>query len=191
MSEIEKNLFGLDISDRALRLVKLQKKGKKIFITSFSEIEVPADIINHGEIVQPEKLIEAMCTIQSQSTSNPTSISQYAALAALTGDQGFIAEMCVEFKKRHDFVVAELNTIDGVECVPTDGTFYVFPNVEKLLARLDGIDDDLAFSDYLIEKAGVALVPGSAFGTAGHIRLSIATSMDNLKTALERIKQAI
>ncbi len=138
-----------------------------------------------------EKLIEAMCTIQSQSTSNPTSISQYAALAALTGDQGFIAEMCVEFKKRHDFVVAELNTIDGVECVPTDGTFYVFPNVEKLLARLDGIDDDLAFSDYLIEKAGVALVPGSAFGTAGHIRLSIATSMDNLKTALERIKQAI
>jgi aspartate aminotransferase len=138
-----------------------------------------------------EKLIEAMCTIQSQSTSNPTSISQYAALAALTGDQSFIAEMCVEFKKRHDFVVAELNTIDGVECVETDGTFYVFPNIEKLLARLDGIDDDLAFSDYLIEKAGVALVPGSAFGTAGHIRLSIATSMDNLKTALERIKQAI
>lgn len=138
-----------------------------------------------------EKLIEAMCTIQSQSTSNPTSISQYAALAALTGDQSFIADMCVEFKKRHDFVVAELNTIDGVECIPTDGTFYVFPNIEKLLERLDGIDDDLAFSDYLIEKAGVALVPGSAFGTSGHIRLSIATSMDNLKNALERIKKAI
>lgn len=138
-----------------------------------------------------EQLIEAMCTIQSQSTSNPTSISQYAALAALTGDQSFIAEMCVEFKKRHDFVVAELNTIDGVECVETDGTFYVFPNIEKLLERLEGIDDDLAFSDYLIEKAGVALVPGSAFGTSGHIRLSIATSMDNLKIALERIKQAI
>ncbi len=138
-----------------------------------------------------EKLIEAMCTIQSQSTSNPTSISQYAALAALTGDQSFIAEMNKEFKKRHDFVVAELNTIEGVECVETDGTFYVFPNIEKLLERLDGIDDDLAFSDYLIEKAGVALVPGSAFGTAGHIRLSIATSMDNLKIALDRIKQAI
>lgn len=138
-----------------------------------------------------EKLIEAMCTIQSQSTSNPTSISQYAALAALTGDQSFIADMCVEFKKRHDFVVAELNTIDGVECIPTDGTFYVFPNIEKLLERLDGIDDDLAFSDYLIEKAGVALVPGSAFGTSGHIRLSIATSMDNLKNALKRIKNAV
>ena len=144
-----------------------------------------------GYAAGSEQLIEAMCTIQSQSTSNPTSISQYAALAALTGDQSFIAEMNKEFKKRHDFVVAELNSIDGVECIPTDGTFYVFPNIEKLLARLDGIDDDLAFSDYLIEKAGVALVPGSAFGTAGHIRLSIATSMDNLKTALERIKQAI
>jgi aspartate aminotransferase len=138
-----------------------------------------------------EQLIEAMCTIQSQSTSNPTSISQYAALAGLIGDQSFIAEMCKEFKKRHDFVVAELNTIEGVECLETDGTFYVFPNIEKLLARLEGIDDDLAFSDYLIEKAGVALVPGSAFGTAGHIRLSIATSMENLKNALERIKQAI
>jgi aspartate aminotransferase len=138
-----------------------------------------------------EQLIEAMCTIQSQSTSNPTSISQYAALAGLIGDQSFIAEMCKEFKKRHDFVVAELNSIDGVECLETDGTFYVFPNIEKLLARLEGIDDDLAFSDYLIEKAGVALVPGSAFGTTGHIRLSIATSMENLKNALERIKQAI
>lgn len=144
-----------------------------------------------GYAAGSEKLIEAMCTIQSQSTSNPTSISQYAALAALTGDQSFIAEMNKEFKKRHDFVVSELNTIDGVECIPTDGTFYVFPNIEKLLARLDGIDDDLAFSDYLIEKAGVALVPGSAFGTAGHIRLSIATSMDNLKNALERIKNAV
>ena len=127
-----------------------------------------------GYAAGPEKLIEAMCTIQSQSTSNPTSISQHAAVAALTGDQSFIHQMCVEFKKRHDFVVAELN-----------------PNIEKLLARLDGIDNDLAFSDYLIEKAGVALVPGSAFGSEGHIRISIATSMENLKNALQRIKQAI
>jgi aspartate aminotransferase len=88
-------------------------------------------------------------------------------------------------------VVAELNTIDGVECLETDGTFYVFPNVEKLIARLDGINNDLEFSDYLIEKAGVALVPGSAFGTEGHIRISIATSMDNLKNALARIKAAV
>jgi aspartate aminotransferase len=139
----------------------------------------------------PADLIEAMCTIQSQSTSNPTSISQVAAEMALTGDQSFIENMCVEFKKRHDFVVSELNTIEGVECIETDGTFYVFPNVQKLIERLNGIHDDLGFSEFLIEKAGVALVPGSAFGCPGHIRISIATSMENLKNALERIKKAI
>jgi aspartate aminotransferase len=100
-----------------------------------------------------------MCTIQSQSTSNPTSISQVAAETALTGDQSFIENMCVEFKKRHDYVVSELNTIVGVECIPTDRTFYVFPNVQGLIDRLDGIEDDLGFSEYLIEKAGVALEP--------------------------------
>ena len=144
-----------------------------------------------GYAAGPADLIEAMCTIQSQSTSNPTSISQYAAEAALLGDQSFITDMCVEFKKRHNYVVAELNSIDGVECLETDGTFYVFPNVEKLIARLDGINNDLEFSDYLIEKAGVALVPGSAFGSEGHIRISIATSMANLEKALARIKLAI
>jgi aspartate aminotransferase len=144
-----------------------------------------------GYAAGPADLIEAMCTIQSQSTSNPTSISQYAAEAALTGDQSFIDRMCVEFKQRHDYVVDELNSIAGVECIATDGTFYVFPNVEKLIARLDGINDDLDFSEYLIEKAGVALVPGSAFGSPGHIRISIATSMDNLQKALARIKAAI
>ncbi|WP_394754542.1 pyridoxal phosphate-dependent aminotransferase [Crenothrix sp.] len=144
-----------------------------------------------GYAAGPADLIEAMCTIQSQSTSNPTSISQYAAEAALTGDQSFIDRMCVEFKQRHDYVVSELNSIDGVECIETDGTFYVFPNIEKLIARLDGINDDLDFSEYLIEKAGVALVPGSAFGSAGHIRISIATSMENLQKAMARIKAAI
>lgn len=144
-----------------------------------------------GYAAGPLDLIEAMCTIQSQSTSNPTSISQVASEAALTGDQSFIERMCVEFKLRHDFVVAELNKIDGIECLETDGTFYVFPNVEKLIARLDNITTDLEFSEYLIEKAGVALVPGSAFGCPGHIRISIATSMANLEAALLRIKQAV
>jgi len=144
-----------------------------------------------GYAAGPAALIDAMCIIQSQSTSNPTSISQVAAEEALNGDQACIDNMLVEFKKRHDFVVAELNKIDGIECLPTDGTFYVFPNVEKLLAKLDGISDDLEFAEYLIEKAGVALVPGSAFGCPGHIRISIATSMSNLENALIRIKQAI
>ena len=144
-----------------------------------------------GYCAGPADLIEAMCIIQSQSTSNPTSISQVAAETAINGDQGCIDTMMVEFKKRHDFVVTELNTIDGIDCLPTDGTFYVFPNVEKLLQRLNGIDDDLQFAEYLIEKAGVALVPGSAFGCPGHIRISIATSMKNLENALTRIKQAV
>ncbi|WP_374089130.1 pyridoxal phosphate-dependent aminotransferase [Methylomicrobium lacus] len=144
-----------------------------------------------GYAAGPADLIEAMTTVQSQSTSNPTSISQVAAEAALTGDQSFIDDMCVEFKKRHDYVVAEFNKIDGIDCIETDGTFYVFPNIEKLLARLDGIDDDLGFSEYLIEHAGVALVPGSAFGTPGHIRISIATSMANLEKAMERIRNAV
>jgi len=144
-----------------------------------------------GYAAGPAPLIEAMCIIQSQSTSNPTSISQVAAEEALNGDQGCIDTMMVEFKKRHDYVVAELNSIDGIECLPTDGTFYVFPNVEKLLSRLDGINHDMEFAEYLIEKAGVALVPGSAFGCPGHIRISIATSMTNLENALLRIKQAV
>ncbi len=144
-----------------------------------------------GYAAGPVNLIAAMTTIQSQSTSNPTSISQVAAEAALTGDQSFIDDMRVEFKKRHDFVVAEFNKMDGVDCIGTDGTFYVFPNVEKLIARLDNINDDLEFAEYLIEKAGVALVPGSAFGCPGHIRISIATSMANLEKAMERIRNAI
>jgi aspartate aminotransferase len=144
-----------------------------------------------GYAAGPADLIEAMCTIQSQSTSNPTSISQVAAEAALLGDQSFIDRMCTEFKLRHDYVVTELNSIDGIDCLETDGTFYVFPNVERLISRLDNIKNDLEFSEYLIEQAGVALVPGSAFGCPGHIRISIATSMKNLQGALERIKKAI
>lgn len=144
-----------------------------------------------GYAAGPADLIEAMGTIQSQSTSNPTSISQYAAEAALTGDQGFIDMMMTEFKKRHDFVVSELNKIDGIDCLETDGTFYVFPNVEQAIAKMDNIKDDLDFSEYLIENAGVALVPGSAFGCPGHVRISIATSMKNLENALERIKKAV
>ncbi|MCK5889367.1 MAG: pyridoxal phosphate-dependent aminotransferase [Methylococcales bacterium] len=144
-----------------------------------------------GYAAGPVALISAMRKIQSQSTSNPTSISQVAAVEAISGDQTCIETMLVAFKKRHDVVVKDLNTIDGVECIESDGTFYVFPNVEKLISRLDGIENDLDFAEYLIEKAGVALVPGSAFGCPGHIRISIATSMENLTSALDRIKKAI
>ncbi|MGR9052911.1 MAG: pyridoxal phosphate-dependent aminotransferase [Gammaproteobacteria bacterium] len=144
-----------------------------------------------GYAAGPADLIEAMCTIQSQSTSNPTSISQEAAEAALNGEQSFIEMMTTEFKKRHDFVVTELNKINGIECLETDGTFYVFPNVEGAIKGMSDINNDLEFAEYLIENAGVALVPGSAFGCPGHVRISIATSMNNLEKALERIKKAV
>ncbi len=139
----------------------------------------------------PVELIKAMKKVQSQSTSNPTSIAQVAAEAALNGPQDFIRVMVTAFEERHDFVVDRLNRIPGVSCLPTDGTFYLFPNVQGLIDRLDGIGNDLDLAEYLIEKAGVALVPGSAFGLGGHIRLSIATSMANLEKALERIEATV
>ncbi|MEJ2395237.1 MAG: pyridoxal phosphate-dependent aminotransferase [Candidatus Thiodiazotropha sp.] len=139
----------------------------------------------------PAEIIKAMKKIQSQSTSNPTSISQVAAQAALEGSQDCISEMLGAFKERHDYVVERLNRMDGIECLPSDGTFYCFPNVEKALSKLSGVKNDLEFSEYLITEAGVALVPGTAFGLSGHVRISIATSMQNLEKALDRIEKVL
>jgi aspartate aminotransferase len=135
----------------------------------------------------PAKLITAMADIQSQSTSNPNSIAQVAAEAALTGDQTCVIEMVKAFKARHDALVADLNTVPGIKCLAGDGTFYVFPNVEGLIKKL-GVKDDLELSDLLLQKALVALVPGSAFGAPGHVRLSFATSDKVLKGSVERIR---
>ena len=144
-----------------------------------------------GYAAGPASIIKAMKKIQSQSTSNPTSISQYAAEEALNGPQQCIPDMLVHFKQRHDYVVDRLNKMPGVECLSTDGTFYVFPSVTGLIDAIDGVNDDLELAEYLIEKAGVALVPGSAFGAPGFARISIATSMENLSNALDRIEKAI
>jgi aspartate aminotransferase len=137
----------------------------------------------------PAHIIKAMKKVQSQSTSNPCSISQEAAVAALNGPQECISDMVVHFKQRHDYVVKRLNRMDGIECLKSDGTFYLFPNVQQLIERLDGIADDMDLGEYLIEKAGVALVPGGAFGLSGHIRISIATSMEILESAMDRIEK--
>jgi len=144
-----------------------------------------------GYAAGPAKAIKAMKKIQSQSTSNPTSISQYAAEAALNGPQDCIGEMLEQFKKRHDYVVDRLNSMPGIECLPTDGTFYVFPSVKGLIDAIDDVNDDLQLAEYLIVHAGVALVPGTAFGLSGHARISIATSMENLESALDRIEKLI
>ncbi|HVT35777.1 MAG TPA: pyridoxal phosphate-dependent aminotransferase [Nevskiaceae bacterium] len=137
----------------------------------------------------PAKLITAMADIQSQSTSNPNSIAQVAAEAALNGDQACVSEMVKAFKARHDALVADLNTVPGVQCLSGDGTFYVFPNVEGLMAKL-GCKTDLELADLLLQKHLVALVPGSAFGAPGHVRLSFATSDKVLKGSVERMRAA-
>lgn len=139
-----------------------------------------------GYAAGPAPLVKAMTDVQSQSTSNPNSIAQYAAQVALTGDQAFIRKMVDAFEKRHQFVWESLNRIDGIACLPAAGTFYSFPNVSGMIQRL-GLANDTALASHLLDKVGVAIVPGSAFGAEGYMRLSFATSMGNLEKALERI----
>ncbi len=138
----------------------------------------------------PLKLINAMANVQSQSTSNPTSISQVAAQAALEGGDACIAPMIAAFKSRHDFVVAALNAIPGVSCLPSQGAFYGFPDMQQAMQRL-GMKDDIELSNKLLYDAGVAVVPGSAFGAPGHVRLSYATSMTQLEEAMRRMTGAL
>ena len=139
-----------------------------------------------GYAAGPESVIKAMKKIQGQSTSNPSSISQAAALEAITGDQSFITMMVEAFERRHDFLVDSLNAIDGIECPRSGGAFYSFPKVQGLIERL-GLKDDVEFSTYCLEKLSLAVVPGSAFGAPGYVRLSFATSMDNIKLSVEKL----
>lgn len=136
----------------------------------------------------PADLIGAMKKIQSQSTSNPAAPSQAAATAALAGDQSCIKPMLEAFKRRHDYLVDALNSIEGVTCLPSDGTFYAFPNMQGLIEK-HGCESDLDFAELLIEKVDLALVPGSAFGAPGHLRLSYAASMDTLEEAIVRLRK--
>jgi aspartate aminotransferase len=143
-----------------------------------------------GYIGGPEVLVKAMKKIQSQSTSNPTSISQYAAEAALNGSQECIQEMLSAFRVRHDYLIKALNELPGVECIESDGTFYAFPSFKGAI-KAAGCETDVEFAEKMLMEAEVALVPGSAFGTPGHMRLSYATSMENLETAISRLAKAL
>ncbi len=136
----------------------------------------------------PKEIIKAIRKVQSQSTSNPSSISQAAAVEALNGTQSFIKTRSKEFKKRRDFVVKSLNNIKGVNCLTPDGAFYVFPSCKKLLNKKTKLKTDSEFVEKLLEKANVAVVQGSAFGLPGYFRISYATSMQKLKVAMARIK---
>ncbi len=136
----------------------------------------------------PKDIIKAVAKIQSQSTTNPSSISQAAAVEALNGTQDFIKTRSDSFKDRRDYVVETLNSINGLSCLKPIGAFYVFPNCKKLLGKKTKLKTDKEFVEKLLEKAEVAVVQGSAFGLDGYFRISYATSMDNLKKALNRIK---
>ena len=144
-----------------------------------------------GYAAGPKQLIEAMKNIQSQSTSNPASISQAAAQMALEGDQSFMKDWIRQFKERHEFVVKELNRIKGVQCLPSPGAFYSFPKMQGVIDGLSDIKDDVALAEYILNETGVALVPGSAFGASGYMRLSFATSMENLREALARMQKLL
>lgn len=149
-----------------------------------------------GYAAGPAYIIKAMEILQSQSTSNPTSISQVAAQAALDGPQACITPMVEAFIERHEYVVNRFNQMPGLKCIKAGGAFYAFPDARVAIASLyksGKITEatDMALSEYLLEKAGVAVVPGSAFGAKGYFRISFATSMENLKEALSRIEQAL
>jgi aspartate aminotransferase len=138
----------------------------------------------------PKAVIGAMKKIQSQSTSNPCSISQAASVAALDGDQDCVREMCRAFRERHDYIVDALSRVSGFQCLPSAGTFYAFPNVSDAIGGL-GLRDDLAMSELLLNEGGVAVVPGSAFGAPGFLRLSFACSMESLIDAVRRIQKVV
>lgn len=148
-----------------------------------------------GFAAGPKEIIQAMTNIQSQSTSNPTSIAQKAALAALTGEQDFILTMRKEFDRRRTFLVDRLNSMDGVSCLKPTGAFYAFPNVSGLYGKKTPkgkvINSSLDFAIYLLEEANVALVHGGAFGSDAHIRLSYALPIESIKKGLDRIEEAI
>ncbi len=144
-----------------------------------------------GYAAGSEAIIKGMNKIQSQSTSNPTSIAQAAAAAALNGDQTYIHESTHIFKERHDFVLKSLQDIDGIECVASAGTFYSFPNMNGLIEQRNGINNDIDLAEFFLEQAEVAMVPGSAFGVPGCMRISFATSMEKLQTSMARIKAVL
>lgn len=139
-----------------------------------------------GYAAGPTHIINAMKNIQSQSTSNPTSIAQIAAETALREDQSFIHNMQNEFKKRHDYFITALNQIDGFSAASADGAFYAFPQITSAMRRLN-YQTDTEFSEFLLNKAGIATVPGSAFGTPGYLRFSYATSLEKLQKAIENL----
>ena len=144
-----------------------------------------------GYAAAPSELRDAMLKVQSQSTSGACSISQAAATAALEGPQDCLEQMRGEYKRRYEYLLKALNDIDGIECEDCDGAFYAFPSFKPIIDSMPDIRDDVELAAWMLENAGVAMVPGTAFGAPGHLRLSYATSMENLQSCIQRIKRAL
>jgi aspartate aminotransferase len=144
-----------------------------------------------GYAAGPAKIIAAMKKIQSQSTSNPCSISQAAVEAGLNGDQSCITTMTTAYKERHDFVINEFNKIPGIQYIPSIGTFYTFPCFTDIIEKAKTINSDIELADYLLNEANIAVTPGSAFGAPGYLRFSYATSMEKLTNAMKSLSQAL
>jgi aspartate aminotransferase len=147
-----------------------------------------------GYAAGPKNIISAMSKIQSQSTSNASSISIKASVEALNGTQKYVESMRQEFEKRRNYIVERLNTIKGIICRKPEGAFYVFPNIKSFLGKTFKekiINTDIELADYLLDIAKIAVVPGSAFGAEGYIRISYATSIENIKTGIDRLIAAL
>ncbi|MDR3111844.1 MAG: pyridoxal phosphate-dependent aminotransferase [Elusimicrobiota bacterium] len=147
-----------------------------------------------GYAAGPKEIITAMLKIQSQSTSNACSISIKAAVEALNGEQQAVENMRNEFEKRRNYIVDRLNMVEGVKCLKPEGAFYVFPNVERLLGKTYSgklVNSDMELADFLLEKAKIAVVPGTAFGAKGYLRLSYAASLENIKNGIDRLESAL
>ena len=188
----EKMLYA-DFSFANIAMVEPLMKNRTIVVNGVSKAYAMTGW-RIGYAAGPEEIIVAMNKIQSQNTSNPASISQKAAVEALNGDQEVVYRMVGEFRKRRDIIVPLLNDIPGVKCLSPEGAFYVFPNVSEIYGRSFGgkkISSSTELIDYLLDKANVAAVPGAAFGSDDHIRLSYATSLKNIEEGLKRLKSAI
>ncbi len=191
--EIYEKLVYDDVKHISIASLGKEIKDKTIVVNGLSKSHAMTGW-RIGYAAGSEDIIKTMTNIQSQSTSNPTSIAQKAAVAALTGPQDFISTMCTEFDKRRRFLVDGLNKIEGISCLMPTGAFYAFPNVSRLYGKKAGsrvINSSFDLAMYLLEDANVALVHGEAFGDDNHVRISYATSMENISKGLGRIKEAV
>jgi aspartate aminotransferase len=191
--DIYERILYADFSFANIAMVEPLMKNKTIVVNGVSKAYAMTGW-RIGYAAGPEEIIAAINKIQSQNTSNPASISQKAAVEALTGDQEVVDRMVGEFRKRRNTIVELLNDIPGINCLSPEGAFYVFPNVSAIYGRSYGgkkITSSVELIDYLLDKANVAAVPGGAFGSDDHIRLSYATSLMNIEEGLKRIKSAI